>query len=158
VDVTDDELRLADMKVMERRVRERKRRDRFGRWFERLMLLVLVVLYIAGFGQTADKDTVAKFKKTDDSIARTLDQLKATNARITREAARTTRESKRTTKALCALRHGLEDQVQQTDKFLAKHPEGFAGVPAATLRANEGRQKLTIQALSNLKCPAPPGP
>jgi ABC-type transporter Mla subunit MlaD len=155
VDVTDDELRLADMKVMERRVRERKRRDRFGRWFERLMLLVLVVLYIAGFGQTADKDTVAKFKKTDDSIARTLDQLKATNARITREAARTTRESKRTTKALCALRKDLEDRVAQTDDFLRKHPGGFAGIPAATLRQSEQGQRRTISALSNLKCPPP---
>jgi hypothetical protein len=64
-------------------------------------------------------------------------------------------ESSRTTGALCALRHDLEDRVAQTDTFLHSHPNGFAGIPAATLRNGEQGQLRTIQALSNLTCPAP---
>jgi hypothetical protein len=68
---------------------------------------------------------------------------------------RAARDADRTTGALCALRRDLEDRVAQTDKFLLEHPAGFAGIPAATLRASEQGQIRTIGALSNLKCPPP---
>jgi hypothetical protein len=61
-------------------------------------------------------------------------------------------QTDRTTGALCALRHDLENRVAQTDKFLHDHPEGFAGIPAATLRVNEQGQLRTIEALAGLKC------
>jgi hypothetical protein len=58
----------------------------------------------------------------------------------------------RTNGSLCALRGDLESRVRQTDVFLAEHPGGFAGIPAATLRQSEQGQVRTIRALSNLKC------
>jgi hypothetical protein len=61
-------------------------------------------------------------------------------------------ENDRTVRSLCALRQDLESRVAQTDKFLHDHPNGFGGIPAATLRVSEQGQIRTIQALSNLKC------
>jgi hypothetical protein len=65
----------------------------------------------------------------------------------------TNRLAHHTTAALCALRGDLEDRVAQTDRFLGEHPEGFAGIPAATLRANAQGQVRTIRALGIVSCP-----
>lgn len=63
-----------------------------------------------------------------------------------------TQQTDRTTGSLCALRRDLEARVAQTDRFLAEHPNGFGGIPAATLRVSEQGQIRTIQALGDLRC------
>lgn len=65
-------------------------------------------------------------------------------------------DASQTTRSLCALRHDLEERVAGSDNFLRDHPRGFAGIPAATIRASADGQRRTIRALSNLKCPPPP--
>lgn len=84
-------------------------------------------------------------QQRDDQLARQAAVLRAQAVSLKRLASDSSR-------ALCALRGDLEDRVRQTDKFLRKHPEGFAGIPAATLRTNANGQRRTIHALSNLKC------
>lgn len=58
----------------------------------------------------------------------------------------------RNTDALCTLRSDLEKRVANTADFLKNHPKGFAGIPAATLRASAEQQQRTILALSDLDC------
>lgn len=62
-------------------------------------------------------------------------------------------DSDRTTAALCTFRSDLENRADQTDRLLALHPKGLAGIPAATLRQSVGGQRRTIAALSVLNCP-----
>jgi hypothetical protein len=54
--------------------------------------------------------------------------------------------------ALCSLRHDLEDRVKTSEAFLAKHPEGFAGISAATIRSSLAGQRSTVLALHALDC------
>lgn len=49
VEPTDEDIAHAEQKVLERRVKERRRADRFGRWVERGMVAILLGLYIIGF-------------------------------------------------------------------------------------------------------------
>jgi hypothetical protein len=104
-----------------------------------LIAAAIVLAVVAYVGVTSTADT-ARLAAAD---------ARAASAKVTRLATGSNR-------ALCALRGDLEDRVRQTDKFLAKHPEGFAGIPAATLRTNANGQRRTIRALSNLKCPERP--
>lgn len=55
--------------------------------------------------------------------------------------------------ALCALRNDMANRIMQAEKFLQEHPEGFAGVPAATLRQSVDQQRRTVAALTVLRCP-----
>lgn len=57
-----------------------------------------------------------------------------------------------TTSALCALRTEQAKRMEGSKKFLREHPEGFAGIPASTLRVSIGNQSATIRALRNLDC------
>lgn len=66
-------------------------------------------------------------------------------------------QNDQTTAALCTFRANLESQVAQTSSFLKDHPEGFAGIPAATLKTNAANQQRAIDSLSGLDCP-PPAP
>ena len=54
--------------------------------------------------------------------------------------------------ALCTFVDDLQRRVNQTREFLADHPEGFAGIPAATLVNQAENQQRTIDALDNLNC------
>jgi hypothetical protein len=58
----------------------------------------------------------------------------------------------RTNSALCSLRGDLQDRVTQSETFLAKHPNGFAGISAATIRSSLDGQRRTIRALHILYC------
>jgi hypothetical protein len=49
--------------------------------------------------------------------------------------------------SLCAFKASLEDRIVQTEEFLTEHPEGFAGIPAATLQQSVDNQQRTVDAL-----------
>jgi hypothetical protein len=54
--------------------------------------------------------------------------------------------------ALCALRADVERRYQSGTAFLANHPKGIQGIPAATLRITLQGQARTIKSLAGLKC------
>lgn len=54
--------------------------------------------------------------------------------------------------AICALKLDLARRVDMAERFLHEHPEGFAGVPAATIRASVENERQTIDALSVIQC------
>lgn len=62
------------------------------------------------------------------------------------------RNEHRTHAALCTFLRDLKQRVDASNAFLAKHPEGFAGIPAATIRQSVTGQERTIKALSGLGC------
>lgn len=55
--------------------------------------------------------------------------------------------------ALCTFRADVQTRAQQGEDFLRDHPEGFAGIPAATLRQSIDGQRRTVAALARLDCP-----
>jgi hypothetical protein len=61
-------------------------------------------------------------------------------------------EARDTTFALCTFRKDLEVRVAASRKFLASHPDGFAGVPVRTIREGISNQERTIGALSGIDC------
>lgn len=58
-----------------------------------------------------------------------------------------------TNAALCTLRSDLEVRLQGAKDFLAEHPDGIAGITAATLQQSITNQERTVTALSGLECP-----
>lgn len=54
--------------------------------------------------------------------------------------------------SLCTFRADLQQRVETTEGYLEEHPEGIAGVPAATLKTSISNQKQTILALNTLNC------
>lgn len=57
-----------------------------------------------------------------------------------------------TNHALCALRADLEQRVADGRTFLLTHPNGIAGIPAASLQQSIDNQQRTIDTLSDLNC------
>lgn len=57
-----------------------------------------------------------------------------------------------TNRALCVFRHDLEQRVEASRQFLADHPDGLPGIPAASIQQNINTQQSTIDALSDLHC------
>lgn len=53
--------------------------------------------------------------------------------------------------AICTFRADLIRRVETTERYLENHPEGFAGIPRATIRKSLDDQRQTIEALSNPK-------
>jgi hypothetical protein len=49
--------------------------------------------------------------------------------------------------SLCAFKANLEERIASTEDFLKDHPEGFAGIPAATLQQSADNQQSTVDAL-----------
>jgi hypothetical protein len=66
-------------------------------------------------------------------------------------------EARDTHTALCIFRGDLQSRVDQTEAYLQEHPQGFPGVPKATLLQSLNGQKRTVTSLSILRCP-PPSP
>lgn len=58
--------------------------------------------------------------------------------------------------ALCILKHDLEQRAIDSATFLAKHPDGFAGIDAATIQNSIKNQLATVDSLSLLDCVPPP--
>jgi hypothetical protein len=56
------------------------------------------------------------------------------------------------TQALCAFRGDLSRRVQSSIDYLAAHPNGILGIPAATIRLSLDNEQHTLTALSSLKC------
>lgn len=61
-------------------------------------------------------------------------------------------KAERANVALCALRADLKTRIASSEKFLADHPNGFAGIPAAQIQTSLDGQQRTVIALSILKC------
>lgn len=57
-----------------------------------------------------------------------------------------------TTRALCVFRADIEERVVQSEDFLMKHPQGFAGIPASAIRVSLAGQQRTVDALASLDC------
>jgi cell division protein FtsX len=68
-------------------------------------------------------------------------------------ASRVADQTDRTNAALCTFRADIETRAIQTEEFLREHPEGVAGIPAATLRQSLKGQRSTVAALGSLNCP-----
>jgi hypothetical protein len=56
---------------------------------------------------------------------------------------------------ICAVRSDSERRISQTKDFLIEHPEGFAGISAAELKRSMENTQRTVNALSEVSCPAP---
>lgn len=54
--------------------------------------------------------------------------------------------------ALCALRTDMERRVATSKALIARNPQGFAGIPARTIRDGIRNQERTIRALSSIDC------
>lgn len=54
--------------------------------------------------------------------------------------------------ALCAFRGDLAERVAGSEQFLKEHPDGFAGITAATIRNGLTNQKATVRSLAGLNC------
>lgn len=59
----------------------------------------------------------------------------------------------RTNDALCTFRADVQQRLDNTEAFLADHPQGIPGVPTATLRQSLDAQRRTVKALGGLPCP-----
>lgn len=56
---------------------------------------------------------------------------------------------------LCALRQDAERRVVLGDEFLKDHPEGFAGISAASLHRSIENSRETVDSLGHLDCAYP---
>lgn len=60
-------------------------------------------------------------------------------------------------RGLCAFKADLVGRINGTNVFLAQHPQGIAGIPAATIRASITNELATVHSLGDLDC-VPPVP
>lgn len=58
----------------------------------------------------------------------------------------------KTFQAVCTFREDLIRRARDGVEFLATHPNGFAGIPAATLAQSIHNEQLTIASLQKLEC------
>lgn len=56
--------------------------------------------------------------------------------------------------ALCTFKADLRERVRDGRRFLADHPDGFAGITAATIRQSLTNQQKTVDSLAELECGA----
>ena|SRR5881394_2486643 len=54
--------------------------------------------------------------------------------------------------AICALREDIVQRLATSKAFLAEHPQGIPGIPAATLQTSIDNENRTIAALSGVDC------
>lgn len=80
-------------------------------------------------------------------------QHRETNIRTGRLA----QQGKEAHDAICALRADFEQRVKTGRQYLREHPDGFAGIDAATIRNSLKNQQATVDALSAIVCPRPKG-
>lgn len=57
-----------------------------------------------------------------------------------------------TQNTLCVFRSDLQSRVNEGNKFLANHPNGFGGISAATLKISIENEERTLEALGGLSC------
>jgi hypothetical protein len=57
------------------------------------------------------------------------------------------------TQALCAFRGDIQKRYDAGKAFLRSHPNGFAGLSAATLNVSLTNEASTLKALKPLMCP-----
>lgn len=56
------------------------------------------------------------------------------------------------TRALCSFKNDLQRRVDQGNALLKTHPEGIAGIPAATIQASIQNQQASLISLDSLMC------
>ncbi len=71
---------------------------------------------------------------------------------VFREQNRQSREGVIAKTALCAFKADLQERIDGSLSFLARHPHGFAGVDVAAVRVSIANQQATLRSLSVLKC------
>ena len=59
--------------------------------------------------------------------------------------------------AVCSLRANLIQQVLSSEHFLTLHPKGIPGITSAQINSSINREKVTINSLTILNCPAQQG-
>lgn len=57
--------------------------------------------------------------------------------------------------ALCSVRADLQRRVDNSKQFLLEHPEGIPSIPPAVILKSIADTESTVEALSELECPAP---
>lgn len=55
-------------------------------------------------------------------------------------------------KALCALKQDNDKRIIQSQDFILKHPEGFAGISVVEIQRSISNDLITAKALSVLSC------
>ena len=125
----------------------------------RTVALILGVIAAAGAILTGtqygfDSRGIAdESRRTADQSRRTSAQTRVLAQRVEALARQAAEDARVTVKSLCALRADFKKRVATSEDFLKDHPEGFAGIPAATIRSTVDGQKRTIRALGGLRCP-----
>lgn len=54
--------------------------------------------------------------------------------------------------SLCVLKFDIGQRIKDSTTFLEEHPQGLAGIPAATIRTSIRNQQATFDALAALEC------
>lgn len=124
------------------------------RWLVVATVFLYLALIAAGVWVYADSSNKSNdLVKQNAALAKQNERLSKQSADLAKQSERLAKEIDRTTKALCSLRGDIQGRVDQAEKFLADHPEGFAGITPATIRQTLKGQKSTVKSLSNLDCP-----
>lgn len=66
--------------------------------------------------------------------------------------------AKANTEALCTVRIDAQARIDQTNKFIEKHPNGWRGISVAELKRGLEGPAHTVQSLSSLNCKVPTKP
>jgi hypothetical protein len=84
--ITDKDIERAERAVDNLTAEQRRRRDRWARWFERSMLLVLAILYLLGFHAEQQNADAIKANRIHSSgeVCATLNRNAAASNRNTR--------------------------------------------------------------------------
>lgn len=74
------------------------------------------------------------------------------NRTLARQAKETAELGQQAHNGLCVLKADERDRVRDGESFIKQHPEGLAGISAATIQQSLDNQKKTIAALSAIRC------
>jgi type VI protein secretion system component VasK len=138
----EKDIEKVEHRLMERRVGERRRRDRWGRYLERAALLAMVVIMVVGW---------TRYDEQQDSISAQQKQLKAHDNRLSESRGAVT-------SVLCGslndiqtiLRRMIVDGAQGSALFEDIYREH--GAPPLHKRVADARKQAS--ALENLDCTA----
>lgn len=118
-----------------------------------LYLIVAVAVVFVYRDANAKRDELAiQAAAQKRQAAESTAALARQAAELARQAADTKRQVAKLTAAQCSLRGDLEQRVTASQRFLAEHPAGIPGLPAATIQQTIAGQLRTIKSLSGLKC------
>lgn len=67
-------------------------------------------------------------------------------------AVETSAEAQQTRDALCVYVSGLHEQVEASENFLERYPDGIQGISRADIQAGINRSQKSIDSLAGLEC------